>query len=57
MNYVPARITWLLIALTAATIHGFSMLKALRIGWTQHAILPEKFMSTVCPCIDLWQRS
>jgi adenosylcobinamide-phosphate synthase len=40
MNYVPARITWLLIALTAATIHGFSMLKALRIGWTQHAILP-----------------
>jgi adenosylcobinamide-phosphate synthase len=40
MNYVPARITWLLIALTAVTIHGFSMLKALRIGWTQHAILP-----------------
>jgi len=40
MNYVPARITWLLIALTAATIHGFSMVKALRIGWTQHAILP-----------------
>jgi adenosylcobinamide-phosphate synthase len=40
MNWVPARITWLLIALTAATIHGFSMLKALRIGWTQHAILP-----------------
>jgi adenosylcobinamide-phosphate synthase len=40
MNYVPARITWLLIALTAASIHGFSMLKALRIGWTQHAILP-----------------
>lgn len=40
MNYVPARLTWLLIALTAATIHGFSMLKALRIGWTQHAILP-----------------
>jgi adenosylcobinamide-phosphate synthase len=40
MNYVPARITWLLIALTAATIHGFSMLKALRIGWTQHSILP-----------------
>lgn len=40
MNYVPARITWLLIALVAATIHGFSMLKALRIGWTQHAILP-----------------
>jgi adenosylcobinamide-phosphate synthase len=40
MNWVPARITWLLIALIAATIHGFSMLKALRIGWTQHAILP-----------------
>lgn len=40
MNYLPARITWLLVALTAATIHGFSMLKALRIGWTQHAILP-----------------
>jgi adenosylcobinamide-phosphate synthase len=40
MNYVPARLTWLLVALVAATIHGFSMLKALRIGWTQHAILP-----------------
>ena len=40
MNYVPARLTWLLIALTAATIHGFSMMKAFRIGYTQHAILP-----------------
>jgi adenosylcobinamide-phosphate synthase len=40
MNYIPARLTWLLVALVAGTIHGFSMLKALRIGWTQHAILP-----------------
>jgi adenosylcobinamide-phosphate synthase len=40
MNYVPARLTWLLIALVAGGVHGFSMLKALRIGWTQHATLP-----------------
>jgi adenosylcobinamide-phosphate synthase len=40
MNYVPARLTWLLIALVAGGVQGFSMLKAFRIGWTQHAILP-----------------
>jgi adenosylcobinamide-phosphate synthase len=40
MNYIPARLTWLLLALVAGGIQGFSMLKAFRIGWTQHAILP-----------------
>jgi adenosylcobinamide-phosphate synthase len=40
MNYLPARLTWLLIALIAAGVQGFSMIKALRVGWTQHAILP-----------------
>ena len=40
LNYVPARLTWLLIALTAAVLPGTSGLKALRIGWKQHAVVP-----------------
>lgn len=40
MNFVPARLTWLLIALVAGTLPRCSGLKALRVGWQQHAILP-----------------
>jgi adenosylcobinamide-phosphate synthase len=39
MNYIPARLTWLLIAAIAACLPGCSASKALRIGWQQHAIV------------------
>jgi adenosylcobinamide-phosphate synthase len=39
MNYVPARATWLLLAAVAAVLPSCSGRKALRIGFTQHAIL------------------
>ncbi len=40
MNWLPARINWLLIALCAVPLPGFSGRKALRIGWRQHALMP-----------------
>ena len=40
MNYVPARATWLLLALVAAVTPGCSPAKALRVGRQQHALLP-----------------
>jgi adenosylcobinamide-phosphate synthase len=40
MNFVPARFTWMLIALAAVVIPGCSGRKAMRIGWQQHALLP-----------------
>ena len=40
MNWVPARLTWLLIACAAALTPGGSSRTALRIGWRQHAIVP-----------------
>ena len=40
MNFVPARITWLLLTLFSFVIPGCSGEKALRIGWRQHSILP-----------------
>jgi adenosylcobinamide-phosphate synthase len=39
MNYVPARLTWLLIAVVAAALPSCSGEKAFRIGRAQHAIL------------------
>jgi adenosylcobinamide-phosphate synthase len=39
MNYVPARLTWLLIAAVAAVLPSCSGRKAFRIGLRQHAIL------------------
>jgi adenosylcobinamide-phosphate synthase len=39
MNYVPARLTWLLIALVAALLPSCSGRKALRIGLEQHGLL------------------
>ena len=39
MNYVPARMTWLLIAAVAAMVPACSGRKAFRIGLRQHSIL------------------
>ncbi len=39
MNYVPARLTWLLIALAAALLPSCSGRKAFRIGLQQHGLL------------------
>jgi adenosylcobinamide-phosphate synthase len=40
MNFIPARITWLLLAFLAIVVPKCSARKAFRIGWTQHAVLP-----------------
>jgi adenosylcobinamide-phosphate synthase len=40
LNFVPARLTWLLLAAVAIFIPGCSMTKALAVGWRQHAVLP-----------------
>ena len=40
MNYVPARLTWLLIAALATMLPRFSGRKAIVVGFTQHAVLP-----------------
>jgi adenosylcobinamide-phosphate synthase len=40
MNFVPARLTWLLVAVSAVAVPGCSPRKALRIGLQQHALLP-----------------
>ena len=40
MNFVPARITWLILTLFSFVIPGCSGRKAFRVGWQQHAILP-----------------
>lgn len=40
MNWIPARITWLLLSLAALFTPACSVRKALRIGWRQHRIVP-----------------
>jgi adenosylcobinamide-phosphate synthase len=40
MNYLPARATWLLLALTALVVPGCAPIDALIVGARQHAILP-----------------
>jgi len=40
MNYVPARLTWLLIAVVSLVMPGTSARKAWSVGLGQHAILP-----------------
>ncbi|MEO8070313.1 MAG: cobalamin biosynthesis protein, partial [Acidobacteriota bacterium] len=40
MNYIPARLTWLLIGAVAAVVPRCSASKAWRVGLRQHAILP-----------------
>src|SRR5215510_2707761 len=39
MNYLPARLTWLLLAGVALVLPGCSAAKAIAIGWRQHALL------------------
>jgi adenosylcobinamide-phosphate synthase len=40
MNFVPARLTWLMLSLTAIVIPGCSAVQALIVGARQHALLP-----------------
>lgn len=40
MNLIPARFTWLLLAVLAAFLPRYSGTKALRVGWQQHAVVP-----------------
>ena len=40
MNFIPARLTWLLLSVLSLVIPGCSARKALRVGWQQHATLP-----------------
>jgi adenosylcobinamide-phosphate synthase len=40
MNFVPARLTWILISVVAIFVPRCSGAKAWRVGWTQHGILP-----------------
>jgi adenosylcobinamide-phosphate synthase len=40
MNYVPARLTWLLLAAIASIVPGASGRKALAVGRRQHGVLP-----------------
>jgi adenosylcobinamide-phosphate synthase len=40
MNFVPARLTWLVLSVVATVLPRCSGIKALRVGWQQHAILP-----------------
>jgi adenosylcobinamide-phosphate synthase len=40
MNYVPARLTWLMMSAVAAAIPGLSGRKAWRVGLVQHGALP-----------------
>ena len=40
MNWIPARLTWLLITVVSAVLKGFSGKSALITGWQKHAIIP-----------------
>lgn len=40
LNLLPARATWLLIAVAAMAVPGASGRDALRVGWRQHAVVP-----------------
>jgi adenosylcobinamide-phosphate synthase len=40
MNFIPARLTWILISVVAAFVPRCSAVKAWRVGWRQHAVLP-----------------
>jgi adenosylcobinamide-phosphate synthase len=41
MNYVPARVTWLLVGAAATVVPGCSPARALRVGLSQHGLLPS----------------
>jgi adenosylcobinamide-phosphate synthase len=40
MNFLPARLTWLLLCVLAFVLPGCSARKAFVVGWRQHAVLP-----------------
>jgi adenosylcobinamide-phosphate synthase len=40
MNFVPARLTWILISVVAYLVPLCSAGKAFRVGWRQHGVLP-----------------
>ena len=40
LNYIPARLTWILTGIVAYFLSGANAGKAFRIGWTQHALAP-----------------
>jgi adenosylcobinamide-phosphate synthase len=40
MNFIPARLTWILLSFLSLFIPGCSAVKAFRVGWQQHATLP-----------------
>jgi adenosylcobinamide-phosphate synthase len=40
MNFVPARVTWLIVSGVAALLPGYSGVRAFRVGLDQHALLP-----------------
>jgi adenosylcobinamide-phosphate synthase len=40
MNFIPARLTWLLLSLVSIVVPGCSVAKAFLVGWQQHPILP-----------------
>jgi adenosylcobinamide-phosphate synthase len=40
MNWIPARVSWLLITVSALLVKGCSASKSFVIGWKQHAIVP-----------------
>jgi adenosylcobinamide-phosphate synthase len=40
MNFLPARLTWLLLSLLSLLLPGCSARKAFVVGWRQHAVLP-----------------
>ncbi len=41
MNYVPARLTWMSIAIVAAVVPGCAAGKAWRVGLAQHGLIPS----------------
>jgi adenosylcobinamide-phosphate synthase len=40
MNWLPARVTWLLLSTVAALLPGYSGSQSLIIGWRQHSLVP-----------------
>jgi adenosylcobinamide-phosphate synthase len=40
MNWIPARLTWLLLSALAALLPGYSGRKSLLVGWRQHSMVP-----------------
>ncbi len=40
MNWLPARLTWFLMAVAAIFVPGCTAAGALRVGWRQHAVVP-----------------